>query len=267
MTLPNSPRLNTRSLISYVRFLLNLKLIVSGETTSYIDEALKHGNVLLHCQLGQRRSPTILTAWFVTRGLSVEKAIDFISDHYVNQKNWGNSYRKERSKWISKLQAFKKKHPELRKYWRKSHVDLMKSWDNTYDELEANVSESAEEPSQSAGKPAPAVAEKQKEAPKVIEVAKPESSEESEENLSAKSSNSKEEENGEEKEPESNKENQEDSEAPDDKREIRKVTDPVVPVGKNSKAQTSLSNFFAVNPNKRKRGDDAELPNTKKRKN
>eukprot|EP01126_Amoeba_proteus_P047412 TRINITY_DN5406_c0_g2_i1.p1 TRINITY_DN5406_c0_g2~~TRINITY_DN5406_c0_g2_i1.p1 ORF type:complete len:390 (+),score=104.75 TRINITY_DN5406_c0_g2_i1:529-1698(+) len=99
-----------------------------GETTHYLDEALKRGNTLIHCQMGQRRSPTILIAWLSTRNLTVEQAINFVNEHYVGLKDWARGFRRERVKWIAKLVLFKTKFPQLRKFWKNNNSSLVDKW-------------------------------------------------------------------------------------------------------------------------------------------
>eukprot|EP01127_Copromyxa_protea_P002514 TRINITY_DN12401_c0_g1_i1.p1 TRINITY_DN12401_c0_g1~~TRINITY_DN12401_c0_g1_i1.p1 ORF type:complete len:354 (+),score=89.26 TRINITY_DN12401_c0_g1_i1:19-1080(+) len=114
------------------------------ETTVFIDEALKHGNVLLHCQMGQRRSPTILIAWLITRGMQVDKAIDYISERYVNQRDWARGYRKERAKWVTKLQMWKRKYSQLRKYWKDTNKTMTQLWQELCGEEDGSASENEE---------------------------------------------------------------------------------------------------------------------------
>jgi len=91
------------------------------EATSFLDECLKIGNVIVHCKevtsfslfwtntfylanllsfsllQGQKRSPTIFLAWMVTRGYSVEDAISAIGDGYQDPNfDWREKYEKTR---------------------------------------------------------------------------------------------------------------------------------------------------------------------------
>lgn len=77
--------------------------------------------------------------------MTVDKAIDFISENYFNLKDWGRSYRKERAKWITKLQMWKKKFPELRKYWKKTNENMLETWTTIFDKIEEDQEKSESE--------------------------------------------------------------------------------------------------------------------------
>lgn len=77
-------------------------------TSAWIDKSLQRGNVLVHCQKGQKRSPTIVLAWLITRGYGTQEAINLISRSYTSSsysvtepsKSWGGKYRVERPLWV-----------------------------------------------------------------------------------------------------------------------------------------------------------------------
>lgn len=87
------------------------------EVTCYIDTALLKGNVLIHCRRGERRSPTLLMAWMLTRGLNLNDSIDKINSEYKGRPGWGESYRKARPLWMKKLNKWKSKYKILQKEW------------------------------------------------------------------------------------------------------------------------------------------------------
>ncbi len=45
------------------------------KSSIYINERLKYGSVLVHCEKGRRRSPTIIIAWLVSNGFKTNQAL------------------------------------------------------------------------------------------------------------------------------------------------------------------------------------------------
>ena len=95
---------------------------------AFIDDSLQYGNVLLHCEQGQFRSPTLLVAWLVSRGFTVDKAIQTINTEYAGGPEWADIYKKNRAKWVKKLRRFQSKHEQISKYWRKTNRPLANKW-------------------------------------------------------------------------------------------------------------------------------------------
>ena len=57
------------------------------------------GNVLVHCEQGHRRSPSIFLSWMVTLpGYNISKAIQSFSSGYKgkSKKDWGKIYQQDR---------------------------------------------------------------------------------------------------------------------------------------------------------------------------
>ena len=62
---------------------------------------LSNGNVLVHCEKAQRRSPTIILAWMLTQGLRLGNSIMTLESGYDNgQGGWSEKFKKTREKWI-----------------------------------------------------------------------------------------------------------------------------------------------------------------------
>lgn len=126
-------------------------------STVWIDRSLKHGNVLVHCQKGQKRSPTIVLAWLITKGFGASDAINLISRGYTNSReysvtdpgrSWGERYRKERPLWVEvrcsghsytqkrdhlhasqRLGEWARSWRSLQAAWVAKHGKLLQSWD------------------------------------------------------------------------------------------------------------------------------------------
>jgi len=96
-----------------------------AESISFIDSVLNNGNILIHCERGQYRSPTVLVAWLISRGKSTNEAISFIGEDY---EGWSDKFRKNRPLWINKLRLFEKKKNTILSYWRKKHLQTITLW-------------------------------------------------------------------------------------------------------------------------------------------
>eukprot|EP01122_Echinamoeba_exundans_P003808 TRINITY_DN13865_c0_g1_i1.p1 TRINITY_DN13865_c0_g1~~TRINITY_DN13865_c0_g1_i1.p1 ORF type:complete len:396 (+),score=75.63 TRINITY_DN13865_c0_g1_i1:36-1223(+) len=100
------------------------------ETTSFISESLKaKRNVLVHCELGQRRSPLAFLAWMVTQNLSAQSAISrFASGHKENGAAWKEKFVSTRAKWIEKLEEWSKNWSSKLKDWQRKNAEDLNSW-------------------------------------------------------------------------------------------------------------------------------------------
>lgn len=122
-------------------------------STVFLDRALAHGSVLVHCQKGQKRSPTVVLAWLVTRGVGTPEAINLISRRYTSReftaldpsRSWGERYRKERPLWIEvrracnrsvtraqRLNDWARHWQSLQKQWTLKHAKLLEAWNALY---------------------------------------------------------------------------------------------------------------------------------------
>jgi hypothetical protein len=92
----------------------------------FIEKALQRGNVLVHCEQGRRRSPTMIIAFLVARGSRTHQAIQMIGSEYQGDEGpeWASKYIKHRDMWIgalgawesesrAKISAFNNDHPRL----------------------------------------------------------------------------------------------------------------------------------------------------------
>lgn len=66
----------------------------------------KGDNVLVHCEKGQRRSPTMILAFLISQGLRTHQALELLGSNYVGDSTWADGYKKSRQMWIAKLQEF-----------------------------------------------------------------------------------------------------------------------------------------------------------------
>jgi len=96
-----------------------------GESISFINSAIEKGNVLVHCERGQYRSPTVYIAWLINRGMNTSEAISLIGEGY---EGWADKYWKNRPLYIDKLRVFEKKKNIIISYWSKKNTDLMSTW-------------------------------------------------------------------------------------------------------------------------------------------
>jgi len=56
---------------------------IMDRTFSFMDEAVGTGKLLVHCNLGQNRSPTLVIAWLMKRNGSLNESIKSLYDAYV----------------------------------------------------------------------------------------------------------------------------------------------------------------------------------------
>jgi predicted protein tyrosine phosphatase len=102
-------------------------LAVLCESFAFIEEALSRGlTILVHCELGQRRSPTCLIAWLAAKhGLSVDAAIDKIGAQY---SGWKEKYLKSRADWIAVIKQFAARRDPLVRKWRADNAASVARW-------------------------------------------------------------------------------------------------------------------------------------------
>ena len=94
-------------------------MFVLEESTCFIDAGLQKGNVLVHCQRGEKRSPTVFLAWMLTRGVRITEAIDLIDAKYRGKEGWGEVYKRTRKDWIEELKVWART-------WREKQLDWSK---------------------------------------------------------------------------------------------------------------------------------------------
>ena len=95
---------------------------VLEEATCFIDAALQKGSVLVHCQKGEKRSPTVVLAWMLTRGVKVNEAVDALDKGYRGKPGWGEVYKRTRKDWIEELKKWSRTWRERQKTWSESVV-------------------------------------------------------------------------------------------------------------------------------------------------
>lgn len=97
------------------------------ESYAFVEDALARGKtVLVHCELGQRRSPTCVLAWLCAKhGLSVDAAIDKVAAQY---DGWKDKYLKSRADWIAVIKQFCARRDALVRKWRAEHAADIKRW-------------------------------------------------------------------------------------------------------------------------------------------
>jgi protein-tyrosine phosphatase len=97
------------------------------ESYAYIEEAIaRNKTVLIHCELGQRRSPTCVLAWMCAKhGLTVEAAIDTVAQQY---EGWKDKYLKSRADWIAVIKQFCARRDPLVRKWKAEHAAQVKLW-------------------------------------------------------------------------------------------------------------------------------------------
>lgn len=104
------------------------------KSSIFINERLSYGSVLVHCEKGRRRSPTVVIAWLVSQGFNTNQAIKMIASNYHDNKNpsydWGSKYRLTREKWISVIETWSKNFESYKIRWMKSNIDILIKWNN-----------------------------------------------------------------------------------------------------------------------------------------
>eukprot|EP01105_Mastigella_eilhardi_P018451 TRINITY_DN4273_c0_g1_i3.p1 TRINITY_DN4273_c0_g1~~TRINITY_DN4273_c0_g1_i3.p1 ORF type:complete len:450 (-),score=143.62 TRINITY_DN4273_c0_g1_i3:46-1395(-) len=107
------------------------------EATEFIDFALsQHGNCVVHCELGKRRSPTIFTAWLTTRRMTVDQAVGTINSGYVTGADWLDSFRKQRMNWIQFLRPWSVKWKAQREAWVTEHTAECSLWRTLFEQAD-----------------------------------------------------------------------------------------------------------------------------------
>lgn len=76
---------------------------VFASAVGFIEERLKVGNVLVHCEKGRRRSPTAILAFLIARGFRTQLALQALGHGYLGESDWLVRYRKTRALWIDAL--------------------------------------------------------------------------------------------------------------------------------------------------------------------
>lgn len=106
--------------------------------------------MLVHCERGQRRSPTLVLAFLISRGKTTDEAIGRInrgyigtscllsefsfSDPLLGEEDWARSYRKVRGAWIKKLKKFEKFHMKILEFYRRTEAATVSSWNSLAEE-------------------------------------------------------------------------------------------------------------------------------------
>jgi hypothetical protein len=96
--------------------------------STFISERLAHGNVYVHCEKGQRRSPTAVMAWMVTQGLSSEDALSTVGKDYQNDDSWQQGYAATRPKWVEELKKWAATWNARSNAWRTKNTETVKLW-------------------------------------------------------------------------------------------------------------------------------------------
>ena len=95
----------------------------------YIEFALRLGNVLVHCEKGQRRSPTAFLAWMMYHGYSLIESIDMIDSEYDGDENWGEAYTRRRNLWIDGiLDVWQLKSKSICRSWIADNKKIIQQW-------------------------------------------------------------------------------------------------------------------------------------------
>lgn len=116
---------------------------VLEEATLFVDTALKCTNVLVHCQFGQRRSPSIMMAWMLTKGMSLKQCLRSINSEYRASSNWAEGYCRRRRLWISKLFAWRRAHRQLQLDWFEANRPKVKTWVHSLKQFQKGSSSSS----------------------------------------------------------------------------------------------------------------------------
>lgn len=92
---------------------------------------MRLGNVLVHCEKGQRRSPTVFLCWLMYHGFSLITSIDMIANEYEGDEDWGESYKRRRNLWIDgPLDIWQSKCKTICKKWimNSNNKATMREW-------------------------------------------------------------------------------------------------------------------------------------------
>lgn len=87
--------------------------------------------MLVHCERGQRRSPTIVLAWMLTQqGYTIKKAIDTYANQSTYDANykWSKSYKEDRPLWIEMLTKWGTEWKNRQIAWIKDNESLVRHW-------------------------------------------------------------------------------------------------------------------------------------------
>ena len=102
----------------------------------FLEFALRAGNALVHCEKGQRRSPTIFLAWLMYHGSSLLRSMELIASEYEGDEDWGESYKRHRPLWIDgPLDQWQEHFPTMCRRWIGEHKSLLRQWKGAYDDL------------------------------------------------------------------------------------------------------------------------------------
>jgi hypothetical protein len=101
---------------------------VLEESTLFLDLALRVTNVLVHCQFGQRRSPSVLISWMMTKGFTLKQCLRAINSEYRACTNWAEGYCRRRRLWLTKLVNWRKNYREFQRAWFEANRATVKTW-------------------------------------------------------------------------------------------------------------------------------------------
>lgn len=101
---------------------------VFARVVLYIEERLKVGHVLVHCERGRRRSPTAILAFLVYRGFRALEALNLMGQSYSGEEDWVARYRRTRSLWIDALRDWQNNHLDKCALFRKQNPKLIKAF-------------------------------------------------------------------------------------------------------------------------------------------
>lgn len=109
----------------------------AAEATVFISRALKYcgGDVVVHCYLGVRRSPTMFAAWLATQNLTVDTALRMIGAEHANIEKWDVEYKRLRPEWVAWLRWWRSNWKVIQETWIYNHTNEIQGWNRMFAQI------------------------------------------------------------------------------------------------------------------------------------
>lgn len=106
----------------------------AAEATVFITRALKYcgGDVVVHCYLGVRRSPTMFAAWLATQNLTVDTALRMIGTEHADVEKWDVEYKRLRPEWVEWLRWWRSNWKVVQESWIYNHPNEILGWNKMF---------------------------------------------------------------------------------------------------------------------------------------
>src|SRR3989338_2446419 len=104
----------------------------------FVQFGLTQGNVLIHCNMGKRRSPMLLLAWMIScGGYSLHDAMQKLTNESRDpdydarvDRGWANAYMATRLDWVRLLRTFEASAKQRLLDWKAANTNQATFWNS-----------------------------------------------------------------------------------------------------------------------------------------